>query len=306
MRDALDRALGPTPQPFCERMDATLRSLKEEQQVRKMSWRTALAVALMTVLGVSTAYALLTQGLTWYYENRFTAYQRYEPEKHEAILRNLETQVQQWATEDPEIVLQVAETSYLPEHQMLVVSLAATAKDPGVVLYPMDSLDTDGAYVGEGGNPAPAADGEDRAVHWLWTREGFGPVEAMTGGKPLLLLTAHELWWEDVELLGDGSSYDAYVDEHGVTCTVMQIELKEMLSPEWEATVQARIDAGMNASYWQQRLEAVKRFRAALAEDEDGVMTLRIPYTVTAYSDDDAQLYDGGRQGEIAFEVKLK
>ena len=105
MRDALDRALGPTPQPFCERMDATLRSLKEEQQVRKMSWRTALAVALMTVLGVSTAYALLTQGLTWYYENRFTAYQRYEPEKHEAILRNLETQVQQWATEDPEIVL---------------------------------------------------------------------------------------------------------------------------------------------------------------------------------------------------------
>ena len=306
MRDALDRALGPTPQSFCDRMDDTLLSLKEEQQVTRIALRTVMVAILAAALAVSTAYALLSQGLAWYYENRFTAYQQYEPERHEAILRNTEQEVPQTASDDAEVSIRITETSWLPDNQLLVVMTAAQAKEPGALLYPMGSLDTDGAYVGEGGNPAPEADGEDRAVHWLWTREGFGPVEKMTGGRALLLLTAHEIWWEDVLLLGDNSSYDEYVDENGVAHSVMHLELKEMLSPDWETSVQARIDAGQNTAYWQRRREEIARFRQALNASPDGVMTLRMPYAVTAYTEDDAQLYSGGRTGEIVFEVKLK
>ena len=49
--------------------------------------------------------------------------------------------------------------------------------------------------------------------------------------------------------------------------------------------------------------EAMKRLRHLL-ETEDAV-TLTLPYTVTHYTKDDAQLYHGGREAQLTFQVKI-
>ena len=48
------------------------------------------------------------------------------------------------------------------------------------------------------------------------------------------------------------------------------------------------------------------RIWGKFAPDSDGVITLTVPYTVTEYTGDDAQLYTGGRTGSIAFELNIR
>lgn len=245
-----------------------------------MKATTKLAVALMLALALmaTTALALVGHGLGWYYDNRFPALKEHEPETYEDIMANLQSDVPQWAEEDPEIRIAVAETSWAAAERVLVVSVMAEAADPAVhELYPMWNLDADGAYVGEGGAVEPASDGEDRAVHWLWTKRGFGPVEKLIApGKALLLVDMQHLYLDDMCVVS--SSMDAYVTEDGMVHTVLE----------------SRLDAA--------QAEAL----LAADTDGDGSVTLTLPYTVTRYTDDDEQLYLGGRTGEIRFEVKLR
>lgn len=275
-----DRALGATPQAFADRMDMTLRGLKEEKEMKRTAFRTVFVFALAAVLLCTTAFAIVSQGLEWYYSNRFTAYQEHDPEKYEAIMANLHTDVVQTAADDPDVHIAVTETSWAAEQGVLVVSVMAAAADPEQTeLHPMWNLDADGAYVGEGGATDPSADGEDRAVHWLWTKNGFGPVaEMIAPGKQLILLEVDAVHLDGERVLGDGSSMDAYVTESGAVHTVLEV----------------RLDA-----------EGAAEFFAADA-DGDGVITLTVPYTVTAYTEDDVQLYTGGRKGSIEFELNIR
>ena len=91
--EELEQAFGPTPAAFSDRMNRTLLTLKEEEPMKKSIGRTLLLTALLALLLCGAAYAAVTQGQAWYYQNRFTAYQEYEPEKLDAIMRNLTTDI---------------------------------------------------------------------------------------------------------------------------------------------------------------------------------------------------------------------
>lgn len=63
---------------------------------------------------------------------------------------------------------------------------------------------------------------------------------------------------------------------------------------------------GTSIPYLEQRLSNAPLLRQLFAKDTDGVIDLTIPYAVTLYSEDDAQLYAGGRQGEISFQIQIQ
>lgn len=307
----LDRALGPTPQSFSDKMNQTLLHLEEEKQVKRIALRTVLIFALLVTLLCSTAYAVITQGLEWYYTNRFTAYQQYEPEKHEAIISHLQMDPPQSVT-DPDVRITAQEAAWVPEEEVLIVSIAAVPADPvRYELHPMWNLDADGAYVGENGSTDPEGDGEDRPVHWLWTNAGFGPVDEMISpGKELLLLDVNSICLDGLEIIGDGSSMDAYVQEDGTVHFVLESQL-DFLDPAHDADLEAYIELCKekypeSVPYAEQQLANAQRQRQLVSGDNDGVIDLTIPYAVTLYSEDDAQLYAGGRQGEISFQIQIQ
>ena len=87
----------------------------------------------------------MSQGLEWDYTTRVSAYQQYEPEKYEAIMSHLQTDLPQTVS-DPDIHLAVQEASWAAEEKVLVISLVATPADPEhYELHPMWNLDADGA-----------------------------------------------------------------------------------------------------------------------------------------------------------------
>lgn len=275
----------------------------------KRKLTTGWVIALALLLFTATAFALVSHGLTWYYNNRLTAYREYESEKHAAIMENLMTDVPQTPVEDPEILVSVTETSWLPQQHILVVSIAASPKNPDAVeLHPKWNLDADGSYVGKENLALYADDEEARGEHWLWTAKGFGPIDQMVApGKQLLLFEADSVYFGAVELTGDMSSMDSYLAEDGTVCTVLEIHLEDYFDPSYADSVQQQIESDPGTgSYLLQRLRQVEYFRQALEEDEDGVITLTIPYTVTPYSENDEELYMGGRSGEMQFELKIR
>lgn len=300
----IDRALGATPQSFADKMDQTLHGLKEEKEMKRAAFRTVLVVALVTALLCSTAYALVTQGLEWYYNNRFTAYQQYEPEKHEAIMGHRQTDVPQTQTSDADVGITVTEVSWAPAQRLMVVSLAARVKDPEKAeLHPMWNLDADGAYVGKENLADYAGDEESRGEHWLWTEQGFGPVdEIVAPGKQLLLLEANAVCLDGKQLMGDMSSMDAYVAEDGTVHTVMEIRL-DCLETDYIKNQQQMLDMYPEQLFRQDNMAVAKRLQTLLTTAN--TMELTIPYTVTAYTEDDSQLYGGGNSGEVTFTVNL-
>lgn len=307
-RESLDRAIGPTPPSFSGRMEQTLRTLKEEKEVKRTGFRIIMVFAIIAVLSCTTACALVSRGLEWYYNNRFTAYQEHEPDKYHAIISHLQTEVPQSAAQDPDIRISVDEVSWVPEDHILVVSVTAAAANPEACeLHPMWNLDADGSYVGKEHLGEYAEDEEARGEHWLWTGHGYGPAAEMVApGKQLLLLEAEEIRLEALRLLGDMSSTDAYVTEDGAVNVVIELRLAQFFDPAFPDTVAQHIkETPEYAANWQQLLSDWEHFQQLLRVHEDGVVTLTLPYTVTTYSEDDVALYTGGRKGEIQFDVKL-
>lgn len=241
----------------------------------KFTMKLALTMVVVTMLMASTALALVNYGLEWYYGNRAVTVKEQQPEKYAAIMNNLQSEIVQHAQEDPEVRVTVVETAWVQEQNILVVSVAASAVDNAAYeLHPMWNLDADGAYVGEGGSENPASDGEDRAVHWLWTSGGFGPVEQMVApGKKLMLIDMQNLYMDDMILR---AGIDTYVTEDGSVHAVLECRLDE------------------------QQMESL------MTAAGEGAVTLTLPYTITHYSEEDELLYGNGRVGEICFEVKTR
>ncbi len=311
--EKLQRRYPEMTEDFVRRMQEMIHGLpsqKEERKMKRAAFRTVLVFSLVAVLLCGTAFALINQGLEWYYNNRFTAYQTHEPEKYAVILENLQTDVpQNPAAEETDILLSVQDAAWVAEQHFLVVSFVAAPVNPETTeLHPLWNLDADGAYVGEGGNPNPQSDGEDRAVHWLWVGNGnFGPVEEMIApGKELLLIDMNAICLDGHELLGDNSSTDIYRDEAGNVHAVLEIQL-DFMKPGYEADMLARMEQNPDMKeYYQEKLEKDLYCKALIENDADGVITLTAPYTLTRYSDDDTQLYQGGKEGEITFQLSIR
>ena len=262
---------------FSKRMEQLVHSLpqqKEEEPVKRFVLRTALIWVLITVMLCATAYAVINCGLEWYYNNRFSALQETDPEKLDAILANVQTGFAPTVTYDERIVVQAAEASWVPEKELLVVSVAAVANEADVYeLHPLWNLDPDGSYYGEGAPEDPGEAGVDRSVHWLWTNEGYGPIEKMIApGKQLLLLDVQHVRVNG-NIYSIGNSIDCFTGEDGAVHAVLEVQ-----------------NAGRT-----------------ILEDEDGLIDLTIPFSVTEYTDDDEQLYTGVKRiGEICFQMQIR
>lgn len=292
--EELDRALGKTPPSFDERMRRTLNGLQEKKQPSFLSLRRAVLLGFALVVVCSTAVALVSQGLNWYYSNRFITYQYVEPERYNAIINHLQSDVEQTGTEDDEIDIAVTEVSWAQEQKVMVVEITAVARDPQhMELHPMDNLDADAAYVGKGNLNKYPNDDEAREEHWLWTENGFGPVDEMIApGKELLLINCGWVYLDGELFIGDMSSEDSYVREDGSVHFVIEVRMDHLLQ-----TAQAEDFENDHDARLAEKLQKGV---------EQGELTLTIPYTVHHYSEDDDQLYQEGRKGEISFTVKIQ
>lgn len=292
--EELDRALGKTLPSFDERMRRTLNGLQEKKQPSFLSFRRAVLLGFALVVVCSTAVALVSQGLNWYYSNRFITYQYVEPERYNAIINHLQSDVEQTGTEDDEIDIAVTEVSWAQEQKVMVVEITAVARDSQhMELHPMDNLDADAAYVGKGNLNKYPNDDEARGEHWLWTENGFGPVDEMIApGKELLLINCGWVYLDGEIFIGDMSSEDSYVREDGSVHFVIEVRMDHLLQ-----TAQAEdFENDQDARLAEKLQKGV----------EQGELTLTIPYTVRHYSEDDDQLYQEGRKGEISFTVKIR
>ena len=274
-QDRLQKLYPPMDEGFGQRMEWMILSLpsrKEDEKVKRFTIQTVIVWALLAMLCMATAYAVIQHGLDWYYNTRFTAYQEHEPQKHAAIMNHLQSGLSQTVAGDALIRIEVTEASWVQEEQVMVVALEATPRNPDThELHPMWNLDADGAYVGEGGAKYPSADGEDRSVHWLWAKNGFGPVEQMVEpGKQLLLLDTGNVYLSGSEIVGDGSSMDSFVAEDGTVHTVLEVHL-DMLSADYEERMHQQINANSeNAAFLEKRLSTNLAIRRLIEQDEDG------------------------------------
>ena len=302
--EELDRALGETPPSFVHRMDQTLRGLKEEKEMKRVAFCTVVLVTLITLLLCTTAIALVSQGLEWYYNNRFTAYQENEPEKYDAIMGHLQTEPPQTTPDDPDIQIAVTEASWAQEQNVLVISLLATARYPEQAeLHPMWNLDADGAYVGDSAPAEVTEDSEDRSEYWLWTPEGFGPVDEMVApGKQLLLLDCGTPSLDGLSLDLVGASMDAYINEDGAVHTVLEVSL-DFLQDDYIERQRQLLEENPEFTFLLQNIETAQELQQRLKGASS--VTCTIPYTVTHYTEDDTLLYTGGRTGEIRFTLNL-
>ena len=310
--ERLTNIFGQPPAAFTSRIDQTLRNLEEEKPVKRLTLRTVLVTVLMMALLGSIAYAVVTQGMEWYYNNRFTAYQQHEPEKQEAILNHMQTIQVQEGLEDPLVNVEVREASWVPKHQTLVISLAAVPKDAEKVeLHPEWNLDPDGSYVGKEHLAAYADDPEARGEHWLWTENGYGPVrEVMTDPAKQLLLFDSSLVYlgaieDDLPIMGNNSSTDCYVNEAGEVMTVIEARLDWLSATYDQEQLDWSKDMPQLSGMIQERIRKARIMREHVAL-QNGTLELSIPYTVTAYSDDDQQMKASEYMKYVTFHIDIE
>lgn len=304
-RNDLDHAFDATPQVFAERVDQTLRNLKEEEPMRKFTLRAALLAALILLLLCGIAYAVVSmQGQAWYYENRFYAFREYEPEKYQAIMDNLQTEIPQTLTPDAEglVRMNVQDCAWVPEHGLFTLSFAAFANDPErYELYSTYMMDVDGGLVDEL-LPGETEEEGSHTEHWLWTEKGYGlPEDVMEDpSKQLLLVDAND--WDiyigesDTKL--PAMSADAFIGEEGGAIWVWEFDLNRL-------DAQALSETYMDADVLAQMLEEAEAISAAIAENTDagGMLSLRIPYRVFRFTDGN---FGEPTPGEVRFEVKTR
>lgn len=312
-KDELDRALGSTPAAFSNRIDRTLRSLEEDKNMKRFALRTPILAALLVALLCGIAYAVVTQGQEWYYNHRFTAYKEHEPKTHQAILEHLQTAPEQERQNDPLVDVVVQDISWVPEERLMTLSLAARPQnETAIELHPMSNLDTDGSYVGPEHIEEYAEDEEARAEHWLWTEDGFGPVKERMHdpSKDLYLFEADDIRigpeGSKVRAMGDGSSMDSFVGEDGAVITVLECRLSWMDTAYDEQLLAME---GVPDEQKERLLAWNREARAAFEQnlDQEGYLTLSVPYVVTRYvEDDDEALYTGGEERWVTLRIKVK
>ena len=313
----LDRAFPKTPQAFSERVDQTLRQMKEEKPMKRITLRAVLAAALITLLIGGIAYAAISLGQEWYFNNRFTAYQEHEPEKHRAIMDNLTKDIlQENRGEAAELVsLKVQDASWSKEQKVLTVSYSAQVKDPAKdEMYALWELDQDGSWALQ----LDPDDPDSRTEHWLFAPHAQGiPRDVMKDPAKRLLLMDYEgeVYIGDSGVMMPMWMSDILSREEGPVICLQEFDLKQLEDAEIRKNYENRsTPQGWDKADYEKYLRdeearLLKRageMREALAAgiDGDGFLSLRFPYKVWMY---DLEKNEPGRflDGEIVFKVKM-
>ncbi len=292
----LDKAFPQTPIEFTRRIDQTLRTIKEEPPVKKFTTRTILIAAAITLTLAGIAYAVLTYGQEWYYNTRFTAYQQHEPEKHQAIMENMQTDIPQESSGSAAglVDIRVQDASWAQEKQVFTFSITAEMKDGGQnELHSLWDLDVDGSY-----DPILIeGDEESRNVHWLWTSKGYGlPKDMMNDPVKRLMLIdlMGELYIGDTLTALPRYSSDVFKEEDGPVMAVHEYDLKLMDSAEIEKLfLDNRKPEGMDEAQYRMDNQQQKERLLLQAEaakqaikdntDGEGYLSLRLPYSVMPF-----------------------
>ena len=310
----LDRAFPGTPQVFSDRVEQTLHALKEEPMKRFTLRTAALTVAILLALA-GIAYAAIQFGQEWYYDTRFTAYQEHEPEKHKAIIDNLQTDLPQEVTGPAAewVDLRIQDLSWAADQSVVTLSMVATVRDEKAYeLHSRWEMDTDGALVGR----IDPEDEESRMDHWLWTYKGFGlPKDVMIDpAKQLLLIElSEELFIGDTAAVLPGYSYDVFTTQEGPVMSVVEYNLDLLDAQKIRGQYQPSIvPEGMteaeHLAYIDQATQPLltnaKAANEAIAAntDENGLLSLRFPFSVQTFQDN---AYGEPVPGELRFKVKL-
>lgn len=312
----LDRAFPETPQVFTERIDQTLRQLKEEKPVKRITMRAVLAAALITLLVAGIAYAAISLGQEWYFNNRFTAYQEHEPAKHQAIMDNLQKDIIQTISGEADklVSFKVEDSSWSNEQKLLTLSISAAALAPDKdELHDSGELDQDGAFTDKLDPDNP----ESRTEHWLWTDKGRGlPKDTMMDpGKRLLLIDlSGEFYIGDSQVPMPMWMSDHFTNEFGQVMALYEFDLKQMEDEEINRIyAEAKLPEGMDQAEFEKNQQTQKdrllkragEMREAVARftDKEGLLSLRFPYKVFELKDNVLTEIAGG---EAAFKVKTK
>lgn len=309
-----DRAFKQTPEVFTQRVQRTLLTLKEEP-MKRFTLRTAVLAAAILLALAGVAYAAIQLGQGWYYNNRFTAYKEHEPEKHQAIMDNLQTGITQQISGPAAdlVTIKVQDVAWAEEKDVMTLSMLATPKDDKAhELHSAWSMDVDGANVGE----IDPDDEESRLHHWLWTDKGYGlPEEVMMDpSKQLLLVTVdYPMYIGDSQAEMPSSSSDIFTTPDGPVMMVYEFDLS-MLQPETIDAIYAKVKVpeGQDETEYLKMIEEVKaRLKGAgtaAAEailthtDEEGYLPLRFTFKVQTFQND---TYGEPVPGEVNFRIKV-
>ena len=292
----LDKAFPETPKAFSERIDQTLRTIKEEKYVRKFTVRTMLIATVITLAVGGIAYAVITLGQEWYYNTRFTAYQQHEPDKHQAIMDNMQTEIPQESNGAAAglVNIKVEDASWAQEKQVFTLSLTAKVKDSGKYeLHAMSEMDGDGLYAAS----VDAGDPESRNVHWLWTSKGYGlPNDVMADpDKQLLLIDLmRDLYIGETATVLTGYMKDVFTTDEGPVMAVHEYDLKLADTADVEKMFRdIEIPEGIDEALFildnqQQKERLMLQAEAAKQAIEDntdgeGYLSLRLPYSVMPF-----------------------
>ena len=311
----LDKAFSETPKGFSERIDQTLQTIKEEKPVKKLTVRTILIAAAITLAVGSIAYAVITLGQEWYYNTRFTAYQQHEPDKHQAIMENMQTDIPQESngTAANLVDVKVQDASWAGEKQVFTLSLTASAKDIGKYeLHSLSEMDGDGLYAAS----VDAQDPESRNVHWLWTSKGYGlPNDVMADpGKQLLLIDLmRDLYIGETATVLPGYMTDVFTTDEGPVMAVHEYDLKLADTAEVEKMFRdIEIPEGIDEALFildnkQQKERLMLQAEAAKQAIEDntdgeGYLSLRLPYSIIPFQNDE---FGEAMEGAANFKVYI-
>ena len=289
VRRAIDSRLSfLTPDPFLAQK--VMREAKGEtpKMKRKMSLGLVIALAL-ALLTLSVAVAeIIRYNQTWYFENRGAGYaNEVYPDKVQAILDNLTENIEQQQTNNSYLDVIAQDASYVADRDLLTFTVRVAAREPEKYeLHDLRVLDTDGSYVGEGGEENPAEDGVDRANHWLWVTSAdmkgpsrFGPPEQVMNSPSKTLLL-----FDSGPVTMDGLTFDAAYDTFRVD----------------DGAVILYCECYLNESGDAEELKTILTERDAV--------TIRVNYRAVEYHEgmEDIALYQGGEPGVVEFMVKVK
>lgn len=285
----------------------------EEPMVKKVS----LAFIILLVLSVITITALaagILYNQDWYYNNRGSALRDHQPEIYEAVMANLTENPEQTQSENSLVDVSVQDVSWTPEAEKLTISFKVSPKNPAQYeLHSMWALDTDGAYIGEGGSTTATDDSEDRAMHWLWRSPDtdgytgslrYGPPMQMMDDntKKLLLIDRKEITLFDGTLDVFGSS-DMLRTPEGDIIFIEEVDL-DWLNEEFDQKMKEWSEQYPDMKdYAEERIHAAQAIRTKL---KDEIIPCRLTYSAVEYTEgmDDTQLYTGGEQGFVDFVIR--
>lgn len=283
---------------------------------KKMPAALMFAIVLAAVVLTAGAASVLFN-LDWWYSHRGSAFKENEPKAYQAVMANLQQHPKQTQSGNSLVDVTVQDVSWAPEAEKLTISFKAACKDLQTYeLHSMFALDTDGAYVGEGGSATVTEDGEDRAMHWLWRSDvggaeehapRFGPPKDVMddGSKRLLLFENVDLQVGGVSgtLIGMENWLDPFRTVNGDVIGVAEFHL-DWLDPAYdEQTRQWGEKQGTQAEA-EARIAAAQQARQRIQGNE---ILCTLTYRTVVYTEgmDDAVLYGDGEQGEVKFSIPL-